>query len=76
MFVGHDLLPTSATVNLIVTFTPPVVRRASGGGRLLHGCQGVAFLKRSNRHEIYPNGVYVFDFYMQNFYSLIFVTFF
>lgn len=60
MFVGHDLLPTSATVNLIVTFTPPAVRRASGGECRLHGCQGVASLKCGNRHEIYIWTEYVY----------------
>jgi len=33
MFVGHDLLPTSATVNLVVTTsTPSAVRRARAAG--------------------------------------------
>lgn len=37
MFVGHDLLPTSATVNLVVTAsTPSAVRRE--GGRSARCC--------------------------------------
>lgn len=61
MFVGHDLLPTSATVNLSSLLLRRRGRETRKRVRMLrlHGRRGVAPLKRDNRHEIYLNRLYL-----------------